>query len=125
MKIRLLIVDDVSDTRVKLRKGLEKIDPNYEIFEAKGGKECLEIIKKIKPDIVLMDIVMPDLDGFQTTMSLREDPETRNTLVVFLTVRSDEMSRRIGKMLGKGYLLKPINPSDIDYEIKSVLTDNY
>lgn len=85
---RIMVVDDDSDhvfvLKIALRKG------GYDVVEAYGGKECLSKIAKVKPDLVIMDIMMPDMNGWDVCKRIKEDPLTSAIPVSMLSVRGEE-----------------------------------
>lgn len=88
MKARILVVDDEEGVRFVLRKMLE--GAGYEVLEAESGERCLEIVNGGGVDLVLMDVMMPGMDGWEVTRRIKENPETRDIPVAMLTVRSED-----------------------------------
>ncbi|MFQ6137040.1 MAG: response regulator [Candidatus Hydrothermarchaeales archaeon] len=82
---KIMIVDDEADIRLVVRGILEK--EGYEVTEASGGKECLEMLKHDKPDLIILDIMMPEVDGWQVLKKIRGDVELDYTPVIMLTVK--------------------------------------
>ncbi len=87
-KARILVVDDEPGIRFIIRKMLE--NASYEVVEADSGEEGLEILSTEKVDLVLMDIMMPGMDGWEATMKIKEDPATKGIPVAILSVRGEE-----------------------------------
>lgn len=83
MAAKILVVDDAPDYVYALRGFLE--DQGYEVVEAYDGREALEMVEQEKPDLVLLDVIMPIMDGWQTLTALRQKPEYRDLPVVMLT----------------------------------------
>jgi CheY-like chemotaxis protein len=88
---KIMIVDDERDIRVLVREMLER--EGYEVSEAGTGEECLKKLKDEKPDLILLDIMMPILDGWEVSKRIKEDEETKDIAVVMFTVRTSEESR--------------------------------
>jgi twitching motility two-component system response regulator PilH len=108
---RILVVDD-SETQVASIIQILK-DQGHEVVTATDGESGVEYTKKQKPDLVLMDIVMPGLNGFQATRQITHDPETSHIPVLLITTKNQETDRVWGTRQGaKGYLVKPI-PDDV------------
>jgi twitching motility two-component system response regulator PilH len=107
-----MIVDD-SPTEVHVMKtALEK--HGYQTLSASDGSECLTLARKVRPDLIFMDIVMPGLNGFQTTRNLSRDPETKSIPVVMVTTKDQESDRVWGMRQGAvDYLVKPVDASDL------------
>ncbi len=119
---KILVVDDESDLREILRKKLEQ--NKFEVLTASGGEEALGICRLQKPDLVLLDIAMPGMDGYQACEKLKEDKLTRDIPVLFLTAKDLDpqgMNERLGSLGACGYLPKPSTFSELLDKIKEVL----
>lgn len=118
---QILIVDD-SPTEAHVLKGmLEK--NGYETEIAESGTEGIERAKAFKPDLVLMDVVMPGLNGFQATRQLTKDPETSDIPVIIVTTKDQETDRVWGLRQGaKDFLTKPVSEQRLLEKINAVLT---
>lgn len=106
---RVLVVDDEEPILELLKYNLEK--SGYDVKTASDGFRAVEIAKKFTPDLVLLDIMMPKMDGVETCRQLREIPDLQNTFIVFLTARSEEYSEVAAFDVGADdYITKPIKP---------------
>jgi two-component system, OmpR family, alkaline phosphatase synthesis response regulator PhoP len=106
---KVLVVDDEEPIQELLRYNLEK--DGYDVKTAGDGIKALEIAKKFHPDLVLLDIMMPKMDGVETCRLLRAIPELQKTFIVFLTARSEEYSEVAAFDVGADdYITKPIKP---------------
>ncbi len=106
---KILLVDDEPDILEFMEYNLKK--EKYSVFTANNGKEALQVAKREKPDLIILDIMMPEMDGIETCRSLREMPEFRNTLIAFLTARNEDYSQVAGFDVGADdYITKPIKP---------------
>jgi DNA-binding response OmpR family regulator/DNA-binding CsgD family transcriptional regulator len=108
----VLIVDDSPDTLGMLNDALEK--SNMTTLVALEGKQAISIAKKMQPDVILLDAIMPNMDGFETCKAIKSDPDLKNTPIIFMTGLSDTES--IVKGFGAGgvdFLTKPINPQEL------------
>ena len=106
---KVLVVDDEEPILELLKYNLEK--QGYEVQIASNGYEAVEIAKKFHPDLVLLDIMMPKMDGVETCRLLRANPDLQNTFIVFLTARAEEYSEIAAFDVGADdYILKPIKP---------------
>ena len=116
----ILIVDD-SPTEIHIfKKILEK--QGYKTAVARDGQEGLEVAKQVKPDLILMDVVMPVLNGFQATRKLRNDEETANIPVIMVTTKDQQTDINWGMRQGANeYLVKPVMPADLLDKIKGLL----
>jgi len=116
----ILVVDD-SPTEVHVfRKLLEK--QGYEVITAADGQEGLDVAKRLHPDLIIMDVVMPVLNGFQATRKLRNDQETADIPVIMVTTKGQETDINWGKRQGANeYLVKPVMPAELLTKIKALL----
>src|SRR5690606_18059821 len=106
---KVLVVDDEEPIQELLRYNLEK--DGYDVKTAGDGAKAVEIAKKFHPDLVLLDIMMPKMDGVETCRLLREIPELQKTFIVFLTARAEEYSEVAAFDVGADdYITKPIKP---------------
>ena len=110
MKPRVLIVDDQVDIRKLVHMTLDIGD--VEVFEADSGESALEMMHRVKPDIVLMDIMMPgEIDGLEACRRIKADPVLAGTLIAMLTARGQQADIDAGKAAGAdAYLVKPFSP---------------
>ncbi|MEL6671493.1 MAG: response regulator transcription factor [Bacteroidota bacterium] len=119
-KTKILIVDDETDILDLLEYNLEKED--YKVYRAMDGDEAIEMALKKRPDLILLDIMMPKMDGIETCRRIREIPEMRGIFVVFLTARAEEYSELAGFEAGADdYISKPIKPRILVSRIKAIL----
>jgi twitching motility two-component system response regulator PilH len=116
----IMIVDD-SPTEVHIMKtALER--HGFQTMSAADGTECLTLARKLRPDLIFMDVVMPGLNGFQTTRSLSRDPETRSIPVVMVPTKNQESDRVWGMRQGAvDYLIKPVDATDLVAKANEVL----
>jgi len=118
-KQRILIVDDEKDILDLLEYNLLK--EGFTVLKASDGEEALTIIRNNPVDLVLLDIMMPKLDGIETCRRLREMPEGKKTYIVFLTAREEEYSEVAGfEAGGDDYIAKPIKPRILLSRIKAI-----
>ncbi len=111
-RARVLIVDDDDNTLEILQRWLAK--EGYTTVSASDGQECLDILEKDTFDIVLLDVMMPKVDGLQVCERMRENPSWRSTPVILLTAKDDMETRTRGMALGVSeYLTKPINKVEL------------
>ncbi|MBA3365889.1 MAG: response regulator [Actinobacteria bacterium] len=107
--IRVLIVDDEAPIRLLCRVNLEV--EGMEVLEAGDGRAGLEIARRERPDVVLLDVMMPILDGWQVAETLLEQPETAGIPIIFLTARAEVRDHARGLEIGGiEYVTKPFNP---------------
>jgi CheY-like chemotaxis protein len=119
--VKVLIVDDEPDIRRIAKLGLSRVG-GMEVVEAANGAEALVRAKEDKPDAVLLDVMMPGLDGPSTLARLREDPATSGIPVVFLTAKAIAAELERLKVLGAaGVLTKPFDPMTLARELRALL----
>ena len=116
----ILIVDD-SPTEVHVfKKILEK--QGYKTVTAEDGQAGLDVAKSVHPNLILMDVVMPVLNGFQATRKLRNDPSTANIPVIMVTTKDQQADINWGMRQGANeYLVKPVSPAELLTKIKGLL----
>ncbi|URC12081.1 response regulator transcription factor [Flavobacterium sp. B183] len=109
---KILIIEDNDNIRENVVEILEL--SGYEVFEANNGKTGVEIALKMKPDIVLCDIMMPELDGYGVLHILQKNPETQTIPIIFLTAKAERVDIRKGMELGvDDYLTKPFDDLEL------------
>lgn len=114
---KILIVDDAQVDRSSLEKIVT--DAGHQSLLADSGAKAIERAKRDKPDLILMDVNMPDMDGFATTRRLKADDETKSIPIVFVTSKNQKADMAWGQMLGaKGYVGKPYSREQILEQIK-------
>jgi len=117
----ILLVDDNPDLLYSVKKGLESISKDFEIVTVEGGKECMQSLKKIKPDLILLDIMMPGMDGWDTCAKIKSNKKTENIPIVFLTAKTDPVSKGIGRLASSDYVTKPFEMKDLKKRIDFVI----
>ncbi len=117
---KILVVDDEKDIQEFIEYNLKK--EGYEVFLANNGLEAIEQTKKLKPDLVLMDVMMPEMDGIEACQQIKSNPSLRQTFIVFLTARAEEYSELAGFVAGADdYIAKPIKPKLLLTRIAAIL----
>ena len=118
--ICILLVDDEPDIIEIIRYNLSA--EGYKIATAENGKEALKIAKREKPHLIILDVMMPEMDGIETCHQLRKEPELKDTLIAFLTARAEDYSQMAGFDAGADdYITKPIKPKILTSKVKSLL----
>jgi twitching motility two-component system response regulator PilH len=117
---RVLIVDDSPTQLAGLRRVVEKL--GYQVITAEDGSAGVEVAKREVPDLILMDVVMPNLNGFQATRTIAKDPKTSHIPIILVTTKDQETDRVWGMRQGaKAYVTKPIDEADLMRAIKELL----
>jgi two-component system, OmpR family, alkaline phosphatase synthesis response regulator PhoP len=119
---KILFIDDEDDFCYFAKLNLEKTG-DYEIFTATGGEEGIALAKQHKPDLILLDIMMPEMDGGRVAEILFNDDLTRGIPVVFLTavIREEEVLKSGGRIGGKDFIAKPVTPEKLIENIEYYL----
>jgi DNA-binding response OmpR family regulator len=116
----ILIIDDEKDLLELVRYNLEK--EGFDAICAADGAGGLEIAQRHKPDLVVLDVMMPGMDGIEVCKRLRNDPRTQRLPIIMLTARATEADRVIGLELGADdYVIKPFSPRELVARVKAVL----
>ncbi|MEE4379710.1 MAG: response regulator transcription factor [Candidatus Competibacteraceae bacterium] len=118
----VLLVDDAPDSLGMLTDALEEAD--YTVLVAIDGERALELVERVKPDVVLLDAIMPGLDGFETSVRLKQNPAMADVPIIFMTGLSD--TEHIVKGLEAGgidYITKPVNPQELLARLEVHLTN--
>jgi DNA-binding response OmpR family regulator len=114
---KILLIEDDSDLVALLRYNLQK--EGFECVDAQTGRGALELCRQTRPDLVLLDIMLPDRDGLEICKEIRRDPDLANVPVIFLTARAAEADRIIGLELGANdYVVKPFFVRELIARIK-------
>jgi two-component system, OmpR family, alkaline phosphatase synthesis response regulator PhoP len=119
-KTKVLVVDDEAPIRLLCRVNLEA--EKMEVLEAADGESGLETARAEKPDVILLDVMMPGMDGWEVAERLLEDGETSEIPLVFLTARAELRDRARGLELGGvDYITKPFNPVELAAVVENLL----
>jgi DNA-binding response OmpR family regulator len=120
---KVLIVDDELSILVPLKFLLEKND--YRVDLAQSGKDALEKISQSKPDLVLLDIMLPDLDGYEIFQMIRENPEWDDIKVIYLSAKNRDVDIAKGLNLGvDAYVTKPFSNAELLEKIRTLVSAN-
>lgn len=118
--VKILIVDDEPAILMSLEFLMKK--NNYHVFIARNGMEAMEIAQKEQPQVVLLDIMMPDVDGYEVCRQIKSDPVLKETKVIFLSAKSKETDIVKGLETGASlYLTKPFSTRDLLNKVKSLI----
>ena len=118
---KILIVDDQLEVRELVAVTLRSDD--YEVLQAKNGIEAVEMAKITMPDLIIMDVMMPVMDGIEATRRIKNDPATAACTIVMLTAKSQESDRKAGLDAGAAsYFAKPFSPLELLKKVEEVLS---
>lgn len=117
-KRKVVIVDDVKFQLLSIQ---QRLKAHYDFFPAQNVKELFDILDKVKPEVILLDINMPDVDGFEAFEKIRELPQAKDIPIIFLTARNDQGSKIKGMRIGAAdYLTKPFTDNDFIDRIEGI-----
>ena len=119
-EIKILLVDDEPDILEIVGYNLSQ--EGYQVITASNGKEAVVKAKKEAPNLIIMDVMMPEMDGIEACENIRKLPELENTIITFLTARSEDYSQLAGFDAGADdYIAKPIKPKILVSKVKALL----
>ena len=122
MDKKILIIDDEEDFCYFAKKNLEAIS-NYKIIVANKGKKGIQIARKEKPDLILLDIMMPGIDGFEVLKRLKANEKTQSISVIMLTAKDEDESKiKASGLYCEDYLVKPVEKLVLRAKIQKVLS---
>ena len=117
---RILLVDDEPDVLEFIGYNLKK--SGYQVYTTQNGRDAIEKAKEVNPHLILLDVMMPEIDGIETCEEIRKDPGMQNTIIAFLTARGEDYSQIAGfEAGGDDYITKPIKPKVLNSRIKALL----
>lgn len=117
---KIVIADDNENIRDALTYLLE--DEGYTLWLAKDGNETLNIVREVRPDILFLDIMMPEVNGYDVCRIIKNDPDLKNTYVIILTAKGQVVEQERGKEVGADeYIVKPFSPMEILTKVKAIL----
>ena len=118
---KVLIVDDELNVRRLSNKILNK---DFDVFEAEDGSQAIEMINAQKPDIILMDMMMPKMDGLMACSVIKNDPITKSIPIIMVTAVGFELNIKLSQQMGaNGYLTKPFSSQELLEKIQQVLAN--
>jgi len=117
---KILLVDDEPDILEFLSYNLKK--EGYEVYTAENGKRGIEIAEKQNPDLIILDVMMPEMDGIETCSEMRKISKLKNTLIAFLSARNEDYTQIAGFDSGADdYITKPVKPKVLVSRVKALL----
>jgi two-component system alkaline phosphatase synthesis response regulator PhoP len=117
---KILIADDNEHVRESLASILE--DEGYAMWIAKDGAEALRKVKEVAPDILILDVMMPEMSGYEVCRAIKNDPDLKKTFVLMLSAKGQADERERGKEAGADeYFVKPFNPGELVARIRNIL----
>jgi DNA-binding response OmpR family regulator len=119
---KIIVVDDEEDQLFTVKKTIEFSEKDFDVITFNSGNNFLQYLKNNdKPDLILLDIMMPEMTGWELYDKIKENDKWRNIPIVFLTARTDETAEKAGKFFGEDYIEKPFDGKDLIKRIKKIL----
>lgn len=120
MKEKILIVEDDKNISKLVKYNLEKA--GFDCYTALTGEEALEVLSKFSIDLIILDIMLPEIDGFELCRMIKQETKLKNIPVVMLTAKGEEVDRVVGLELGADdYIVKPFSPRELVLRVKAIL----
>ncbi len=119
MTKKIMVVDDEPDILTTVGKILEL--SGYEVIRAIDGRDCLSKLNANKPDLILLDIMMPEMSGWDVAARIKENPQWNAIPIVFLTAKGDVMSKGMGSLAAEDYITKPFDIKDLKNRVEKAL----
>jgi CheY-like chemotaxis protein len=117
----IMIVDDDSSVRYTIKNGFELYD-DYKVTTVENGIKCLDMLRKNQiPDLILLDVMMPEMSGWETFKRIRENEMWRNIPIIFLSARTDRVAKNAGGFLAEDYIEKPAKIPELKERIDKIL----
>ena len=121
MTTNILLVDDNPDVIETVKAVFGEREPDINVVGVESGKEALEILNKEMFHLVLLDIMMSPMSGWDVAAKMKEDPKLKDISIIFLTAKTDELSRQMGGLSGEDYVHKPFKTDDLIKRVKDIL----
>ncbi len=120
-KKSIFLVDDNNDIIYSVKEGLMSVSDDYEVTGIESGRKCLEMLKSNVPDLILLDIMMPGMDGWDVCAKIKSNKKTEKIPIVFLTAKTDNISKSMGRLASEDYIEKPFDIKDLKKRIDEIL----
>jgi DNA-binding response OmpR family regulator len=121
--IKVVVIEDDVEMINLVKLILKK--EGFEINGAMGGRDGLEMIEKVQPDVVLLDLMMPDMDGWEVYQSMKANEHMKNIPVIVITAKAQSIDKVLGLHIAKveDYITKPFSPAELIASVRKVLTN--
>jgi CheY-like chemotaxis protein len=118
----ILVVDDYVDILMSVKQVFENTDGDYRVIGVNSGEKCLQILQQNPlPDLILLDIMMPGMSGWDVAARIKENERWRDVPIVFLTAKGDDMSIGIGHLASEDYIVKPFDIEKLRQSVTQIL----
>ncbi len=119
MALRVVLIDDDPDLRNLVKLTLE-FTAGWDVATAADGAEGIELVRRLKPDVAVVDFMMPGMDGYEVCRRLSGDPETADIPLVFLTARTELDEARVREVGARGVVVKPFEPEELAARVREL-----
>jgi two-component system phosphate regulon response regulator PhoB len=119
---RVVLIDDDPDLRKLVKLTLE-FTAGWEVTAAADGEEGIDAVRKVRPDVAVVDIMMPGMDGYEVCRRLKEDPDTMSIPVVFLTARKELDEDKVSQARAAGVVVKPFEPDQLAARVEALCNE--
>ncbi|PIN70168.1 chemotaxis protein CheY [Candidatus Woesearchaeota archaeon CG11_big_fil_rev_8_21_14_0_20_43_8] len=117
--MKLIVVDDDKDVTYSISEALKDLDPKITVRQANSAKECLSLLEKFDPDLIILDVMMSEMNGWELSIKLKGNQKSSLIPIVFLTCLDDPACKRMGLTYGVDYIQKPFDSKTLYKTIKS------
>lgn len=121
---KIMIVDDEPGVLYTVKTGLEALDDSIEVIPMESGMQCLNHLDETNPDLIILDVMMPEMSGWIVFDKIREQIKWQKIPIIFLTARTDDISKKAGGFLAEDYLEKPVDVHVLNERINDLLEKN-
>ena len=120
---KLMLVDDDKDQVFVIQKAFNDLySKEYELIPVLSGQECIKLLeKKVIPDLIILDLMMPEMNGWQVFDKIKENPKWKKIPIVILTARSDGFAENAGSLIAKDFIKKPVTIEELKSRIDNIL----
>jgi two-component system alkaline phosphatase synthesis response regulator PhoP len=115
---KVLVVDDDSDIRFAIKQGFFT---EYDVISADSGKKCFRYLESEIPDLILLDIMMPEMNGWEVIKRLKESDRLKDIPIIIITARSDDAVKKAGEFYAEDFIVKPFTTNDLKRRIDNLL----
>jgi len=122
MKKQIFVVDDEDSVLYTVKHGLEDFSTDLQVTALNSGRKCLQLLEQNQiPDLILLDIMMPEMNGWEIYNKIKQNNAWKQIPIVFLTARTDQVAKKAGQFYGEDYIEKPFKMPDLTERIRKVL----
>jgi DNA-binding response OmpR family regulator len=121
VKKKILMVDDDERVSYTVKNGLELIDDSFEVKTVESGRECFQELEEEQPDLILLDINMPEMSGWTVNEKIRKNAEWSKIPIIFLTARTDRIAKKAGRFFAEAYMEKPVDIKELKKRIDELI----